>query len=989
MRASIFRQVANGLQYAHEQGVVHRDIKPHNLMLSNGAVKILDFGLASLAEVTPTTNKDGEMPENSSLTAACSIMGTPDFMSPEQAVGTSPVDFRSDIYSLGASLYYLLAGQPPFASGSVTQKLERLADSEPTSIQSLRTDVPQALSDVISRMMAKDAKNRFQSAEEVEIALKPFVDDTPSHSVDSVQSSPSLGNWWPFSTTKTIAGAAAAALLFIVLGVVFVETDKGTLKIESVDDTVKVIVSQEHDDTGGTFIQTSVTDTITGSEVKRLRSGEYKLTLASDENEFELSEGGFVLRRGGEVKVTVSRKQAGEPKALKKMAFPSMAQAELIRSGSNLSKNEIKQLQAKADSDPNDVESRLQLLGYYSRNSIRKKELREPHQKLAMWFIKNYPDSAAAGDHASHVMGSMNPLGYLRAKELWLEQVNAHEQNVSILVNGADFFLQDDREKAEELLKKAQALEPDNTNITKKLALAYQLSGMVSGILGNSNSESRDQYEKAIAQYERALKQTANGSEKPSLLINIAKIAFQLGQMDKAKTFADRLLKEHSSDGDAVHYGNTVLGLLAVEAGKIEAANKYLIESGKTKGSPVLGTSGPSMSLANALLEKGQTDTVLEYFNLCEKFWTMPAGAKKLEEWKAAVEAGVAPDFKRQVDISVVSNQTGEPNLLPKAEPNALKQMALSRTVQKELIGDGKKLSKKEINELQAKADSDPNDVESRLQLLGYYCQHSMIKKELRKPHQKLAIWLIQNYPSSAAAGDRRSQVVESDNPLGYVNAREIWRLQVNTHDQNVSVLLNAAEFFYQNDDRESAKALLKKAQDLEPDNWRITTRLTHLYELSGRYGRSESKKREQNEKAMAEYERAFTQTPGGMIPPLLIDTAKMAFKLGQKDKAKELARRLLKEYSRASNVVHTGNTLLGLLALEDGKIDAANEYLIESGKTKRSQFNISFGPSMALANALLEKGQKDTVLNYFDLCEEFWTSSRGQKKLEEWKKSS
>ena len=115
--------------------------------------------------------------------------------------------------------------------------------------------------------------------------------------------------------------------------------------------------------------------------------------------------------------------------------------------------------------------------------------------------------------------------------------------------------------------------------------------------------------------------------------------------MDKAKTFANRLLKEYNSDGQAVHDGNTLLGLLAIESGEIEAANSYLIESGKTKGSPSLRTSGPSMSLANALLEKGQKDAVLEYFELCEKFWKSPPGMKKLEQWKAAVEAGITPDF--------------------------------------------------------------------------------------------------------------------------------------------------------------------------------------------------------------------------------------------------------------------------------------------------------------------------------------------------------
>ena len=406
-------QVANGLQYAHGQGVVHRDIKPHNLMLSDGTVKILDFGLASLAEVIPASNEHGEMPENPSLTAACSIMGTPDFMSPEQASATSNVDSRSDIYSLGATLYYLLAGQPPFASGSVAQKLERLADSEPMPIKSLRSDVPQELSDMISRMMSKDPDHRFQSAEEVEIALAPFVDEAPPRPTNRVQSSSGRRNWWPFSTTKTIA-AAAAAMLLILAGVVLVVTDNGTLEIDAVDDTVKVVISQGRDDAGGTFIQTNITDTITGSEVKRLPSGEYKLSLASDDNEFELDQDGFVLRRGGKIVVTVSRKPTSEPsvnakaktKALKKIALPSMAQEELIRNGTELSENKVKKLQAEADSNPDDIVSRLQLLGYYSRESLLTRSLRESHQKLAIWFIRNYPDSAATGNDACNILGT-------------------------------------------------------------------------------------------------------------------------------------------------------------------------------------------------------------------------------------------------------------------------------------------------------------------------------------------------------------------------------------------------------------------------------------------------------------------------------------------------------------------------------------------------------------------------------------------------------
>jgi serine/threonine protein kinase len=113
------RQAALGLQYAHEQGMVHRDIKPHNLMMArkeeagSSLVKILDFGLASLP---PEANSSAETVEESAeLTAAGTIMGTTDFFSPELAEDAHRADIRSDIYSLGATLYYVLSGRPPFA----------------------------------------------------------------------------------------------------------------------------------------------------------------------------------------------------------------------------------------------------------------------------------------------------------------------------------------------------------------------------------------------------------------------------------------------------------------------------------------------------------------------------------------------------------------------------------------------------------------------------------------------------------------------------------------------------------------------------------------------------------------------------------------------------------------------------------------------------------------------------------------------------------
>jgi WD40 repeat protein/predicted Ser/Thr protein kinase len=170
----IIRQAALGLQHAHERGMVHRDIKPHNLMLTpSGQVKVLDFGLARFALEPDNTAITEQAATPGGLTGAGAVMGTADYIAPEQARDAHLADGRSDIYSLGCTLYHLLTGQPPFPKGTAREKLQRHSANVPLWLRDVRPEVPMELARVVAKMMAKKPEDRFQTAAEVAAALKP------------------------------------------------------------------------------------------------------------------------------------------------------------------------------------------------------------------------------------------------------------------------------------------------------------------------------------------------------------------------------------------------------------------------------------------------------------------------------------------------------------------------------------------------------------------------------------------------------------------------------------------------------------------------------------------------------------------------------------------------------------------------------------------------------------------------------------------------
>ena len=178
----VIMQAARGLQHAHEKGLVHRDIKPSNILIISGEndalpqAKILDLGLARFT--------DQEADGGHNLTHTGQVMGTIDYMSPEQARSTKHVDIRADIFSLGCALFKLLTGEVPFNGNNVMEKLMARTRTAPR-LRTLRGDIPPELDDVMARMLAVSPNDRFSTPQEVVQALAPFAMSTAGATEES------------------------------------------------------------------------------------------------------------------------------------------------------------------------------------------------------------------------------------------------------------------------------------------------------------------------------------------------------------------------------------------------------------------------------------------------------------------------------------------------------------------------------------------------------------------------------------------------------------------------------------------------------------------------------------------------------------------------------------------------------------------------------------------------------------------------------------
>jgi WD40 repeat protein/tRNA A-37 threonylcarbamoyl transferase component Bud32 len=300
------RQAALGLQHAFAHGMVHRDIKPQNLMLTPApgpgeagpsVVKILDFGLARLASEVKGEGADPAGltgPVNgATVTASGALLGTPDYIAPEQVDNPHTADIRADLYSLGGTLYYLLTGRPPFPEGGIADRLAAHRRRRPRPLNAFRRDVPPGVQRVLDRLLAKEPGRRYATPGDVARALAPFAEG---------------------ARPRRLARWAAVAVAALALGwagwrygpaVYRLATNQGQLVIETDDPDVEVAIKK-----GGE--QVTITDARTGRDVT-LKAGTYQIELVHGKEGLQLSTGEFTLTRGDNVIVRVYREDKARP----------------------------------------------------------------------------------------------------------------------------------------------------------------------------------------------------------------------------------------------------------------------------------------------------------------------------------------------------------------------------------------------------------------------------------------------------------------------------------------------------------------------------------------------------------------------------------------------------------------------------------------------------------------------------------------------------
>lgn len=309
----------------------------------------------------------------------------------------------------------------------------------------------------------------------------------------------------------------------------------------------------------------------------------------------------------------------------------------------DLSPEAVPELEARLLRDRSDRRARLRLLGFSFRTQSLDPEQCRRHTEHCLWFIEHEPTGRVpAGFTMIHPQ--LDPSGYARGAQLWLAHLQRDKDNLAILRNAVAYFTLPERARARSLLEHAESIDPDNSEWPQRLGQLSELADH-----GPAHAHDRPAPQDALRAYQRALAKQQEEPGKWTLLGLAAKAALRSDEFAQAQTYAAELLESAQPnsrlrlDGDAVYTGHTVLGSIALHAGDLDEAVRQLLEAGRTPGSPVLGSFGPELDLADALLQQGRSQAVIEFLELCAKFWDRPP----LRRWIERIRAGERPRLDR------------------------------------------------------------------------------------------------------------------------------------------------------------------------------------------------------------------------------------------------------------------------------------------------------------------------------------------------------
>src|SRR5688500_10021956 len=198
------REIASALDYAHRHGVIHRDVKPENVLLHDGQAQVADFGIALAVQSAGTQR----------LTQTGLSLGTPQYMSPEQAMGERVIDARADIYALGAVTYEMLTGEPPFTGVSVQAVVARLISEEPRPLMVQRKSIPEHVEAAVLRALEKLPADRFASAAEFATALDAYTTATIRTSSARARTRPTRRMMVALTSLGAVAATSTAAAVW-------------------------------------------------------------------------------------------------------------------------------------------------------------------------------------------------------------------------------------------------------------------------------------------------------------------------------------------------------------------------------------------------------------------------------------------------------------------------------------------------------------------------------------------------------------------------------------------------------------------------------------------------------------------------------------------------------------------------------------------------------------------------------------------------------